>query len=162
MSRGTSDFGCDAHRGTQEHELRLIATDNIRFAGRVSNEELRRLYRGCRAVIVPGIEDFGIVPVEAQACGKPVICYSEGGARESVIAGETGIHFTPQGPRALQEAVAAAERIRWDPEHIRRQSLRFSRQCFRDNMKQFLESRLGLAWDSSAAARDHSQEFRFA
>jgi len=148
--------------GTQERELRSIATKNVSFVGRVSNEELRRLYRGCRAVILPGIEDFGIVPVEAQACGKPVICYSEGGARESVIAGETGIHFWPQSPRALQEAIADAERVRWDPEHIRRQSLRFSRECFRDRMKQFLGSRLGLTWESSAARGDHRQELRFA
>ena len=130
--------------------------------GRVSDEELRRLYRGCRALILPGIEDFGIVPVEAQACGKPVICRGEGGARESVIAGETGIHFLPQSPKALQEAIAEAERVRWDPEHIRRHSLRFSRQRFRDRMKQFFESRLGLAWESSTPPGDRRQEFRFA
>jgi glycosyltransferase involved in cell wall biosynthesis len=151
-----------AGAGTQEAELRSIATDNVTFAGRVSNAELRKLYRGCRAVILPGIEDFGIVPVEAQACGKPVVCCAEGGARESVIEGETGVYFWPQWPAGLQSAVAESEQITWDPAHIRRQSLRFSRQCFRDRMKRFFESRLGLVWEAPTPPAEHSQEFHFA
>jgi glycosyltransferase involved in cell wall biosynthesis len=132
--------------GTQERELRAKAPQNVHFAGRVSDDQLRGLYRGCRALIFPGEEDFGMVPVEAQACGKPVICYGRGGVTESVADGETGIYFGAQEPEALAEAVERAERRAWDAAEIRRRSLAFSRAAFRDRMKRFFRIRLGLSW----------------
>jgi glycosyltransferase involved in cell wall biosynthesis len=134
-----------AGSGTQHRELRAMAPDNVHFAGKVSDEQLRELYRGCRALIFPGVEDFGMVPVEAQACGKPVICYGSGGVTESVVDGETGIHFRPQQPEALAEAVEQAERRAWDAVEIRRRSLTFSRSRFRDRMETFFRARLGLS-----------------
>jgi glycosyltransferase involved in cell wall biosynthesis len=134
-----------AGSGTQQRELRARAPQNVHFVGRVSDEQLRGLYQGCRALIFPGVEDFGMVPVEAQACGKPVICYGSGGVTESVVDGETGIYFRPQEPEALAEAVERAERRAWDAAEIRRRSLAFSRWEFRDRMEAFLRVRLNLS-----------------
>jgi glycosyltransferase involved in cell wall biosynthesis len=134
-----------AGSGTLERELRASAPANVRFAGRVSDEQLRGLYRGCRALIFPGVEDFGMVPVEAQACGKPVICYGSGGVTESVTNGETGVYFGAQEPEALVDAVERADRHAWDAAEIRRRSLAFSRSRFRDRMESFLRIRLGLS-----------------
>lgn len=117
--------------GTQERILRAIAPGNVEFAGHVSDEQLRDLYRRCRGLIFPGVEDFGMTPVEAQACGKPVICYAAGGAVESVVSGETGVHFQPQTAEALAAAVEQFEQASWDPDVCRRNSLRFSIEVFR-------------------------------
>jgi glycosyltransferase involved in cell wall biosynthesis len=131
--------------GTQLRELQAAAPGNVHFAGRVSDDELRGLYRGCRALIFPGEEDFGIAAVEAQACGKPVICYGRGGVTESVVDGETGVYFYPQEAAALAEAVERAERRAWDGAEMRRRSLVFSRGAFRDRMERFFRIRLGLS-----------------
>jgi glycosyltransferase involved in cell wall biosynthesis len=134
-----------AGSGTQQRELRANAPQNVQFVGRVSDRQLRELYRGCRALVFPGVEDFGIVPVEAQACGKAVICYGQGGVTESVVDGVTGIHFRPQQPQALLEAVQRSERRVWDAAEIRRRSLTFSRARFRDRMEAFFRIRMGLS-----------------
>lgn len=109
----------------------------IEYLGRVSDTRLRDLYRGCRALVFPGREDFGLAPVEAQACGRPVICFGEGGATESVIDGVTGIHFRPQTAHSLREAVELFETGTWNPATIRHHSLRFSTQKFRRQFAEF-------------------------
>ena len=129
--------------GTLERELRAFAPSNVRFTGRVMDEELRALYRRCRALIFPGIEDFGITPVEAQACGRPVICCGSGGAVESVVDGETGVHFLPQTAEALAAAVRRFEETSWDAEACRRNSLRFSRSVFQRSMLEAVARLLG-------------------
>src|SRR5437867_728430 len=73
--------------------LKKRAADNIRFKGFVSDEELRDLYRQCRSVVIPAREDFGLVSLEAQACGRPIVAYAAGGSLESVADGETGVLF---------------------------------------------------------------------
>ena len=133
-----------AGSGTLERELRAKASGNVRFAGRVSNSELLRLYQNCRAVVLPGIEDFGIVPVEALACGKPVVCCGRGGATESITDGETGVYFWPQQSDALAAAVERAERIEWNPARLRAHSLQFSRQGFQERVREFLHHHVGL------------------
>ena len=130
--------------GSLRGPLQRAAGENIRFLGHVQGRELRKLYQNCRALIFPGMEDFGIVPVEAQACGKPVVCYGEGGATESVIDGQTGIYFRSQEPQALIQAVEELERERWDDQFIRENSLRFSVFCFHVRMEAFLKSRLSV------------------
>ena len=124
--------------GTLRTDLRRIASERVEFAGRVSNEELRRLYRRCRALIVPGIEDFGLTPVEAQACGRPVVCYGEGGAVESVIDGQTGIHFRPQTSSALAEAIQRVESREWPANALRQNAERFSVDTFRSRMRELV------------------------
>lgn len=124
--------------GTLNKDLRKIASADVEFVGRVSNEELRRLYRRCRALILPGIEDFGLTPVEAQACGRPVVCYGEGGAVESVIDGQTGIHFRPQTASALVDAIHRVESRDWSGDIIRRNAERFSADIFRARMRELV------------------------
>jgi len=87
--------------GTDENRLRTTAGKSIEFLGNLTDEELIRYYKGCKALIFPGYEDFGISVVEAQSFGKPVIAYKKGGALETVIEGKTGELFTPQTTKAL-------------------------------------------------------------
>jgi len=130
-----------AGRGTLESELRAVAPANVEFLGWVSDEELRRLYRSCRALVFPGQEDFGIVPVEAQACGRPVVAYGKGGALETVLDGRTGVFFSEPTAESLAAAVIRAENTRFDPDVARRNSLRFSRDRFWTEMRGVLEGR---------------------
>lgn len=128
-----------AGSGTQARALRRIAGGNVEFAGWVSDQRLRELYRGCRALIFPGLEDFGMVPVEAQACGRPVVAYGRGGACETVSPGLTGVFFAEQSEDALVDALQRLERIEFDAEAARRNSLRFSVARFEGSFHQFLE-----------------------
>jgi glycosyltransferase involved in cell wall biosynthesis len=108
--------------------LEAHATSNVEFVGRVDDEELRRLYRRCRALVFPGEEDFGIVPLEAMACGRPVLAYRAGGAMETVIEGESGGFFDAQTAASLAGAVRRFEPERFDPAAVRSIALRFDRE----------------------------------
>ncbi len=118
-----------------------MAPANIKFLGWVSNDELCELYRSCRALIFPGQEDCGIVPLEAQACGRPVVAYGKGGALETVIDGRTGVFFPEPTVESLSAAVTGLESSDFDPAEARRNSLRFSRQRFEAEMRQVLEGK---------------------
>ena len=85
----------------------------VQFLGRLSNEEIRDLYRSAAVVLMPGEEDFGLVPVEAQACGRPVVAYGRGGALESILPDETGLLVQEATPTAFADAIAhkAASRV---------------------------------------------------
>ncbi len=135
-----------AGSGTLEAELRARARPPVEFLGAVSGERLRNLYQHCRALIFPAREDFGIVAVEAQACGRPVVCYGQGGATESVLDGRTGVHFHEQSATALLEGVARLERSEWDAGAIRRHSLEFSQPQFHERMKSFLRAVVPGIW----------------
>ena len=106
----------------------------VRFLGRRSNEEIRGLYRRSAVTLLPGVEDFGIVPLEAQACGRPVVALAQGGARETVVPGETGLLVEDQGPEAFAAAIADAVDRRFDATAIRRHAEQFSRARFGDEM----------------------------
>ncbi|MBU0676662.1 MAG: glycosyltransferase [Verrucomicrobia bacterium] len=120
--------------GTDTDELKAAAGTNIEFLGWLPDEEVREYYRKCRLLIFPGEEDFGIVPVEAQACGRPVVAFKKGGQLETVIAGETGIFFEEQTADSLIAAVEKATTRHWDPAVIRRQAEKFSIQNFIDGL----------------------------
>ena len=150
-----------AGSGSQRKDLLRSAPPNVSFLDRVSDEQLLGLYRRCRALIFPGIEDFGIVPVEALACGKPVVCFGGGGVTESVADGEAGIHFHPQTAEVLAEAVLRSEQREWDPERLRQAALPFSRQHFRDRMGSFLRSRFGYPAAPSSQPSDVRQGVGF-
>ncbi len=124
--------------GPEGPRLRALARSNVTFVGEVSDETLREYYRRCRALVFPGEEDFGLVPVEAQACGRPVIAYGAGGARESVVAGETGMFFQEQTAPSLVAAVQVFESATFHTSTIRRQAERFSSQRFRRQMGRFV------------------------
>ncbi len=91
--------------GPEEARLKAAAPREVQFIGKVDDAALRDLYRGCRAVLMPGVEDFGIVPVEAMACGRPAVVFAEGGGLESVTPGETGLLFHEPTAAALRAAV---------------------------------------------------------
>ncbi len=121
--------------GPELSRLRQMAGPNAEFLGWRSDDEIRELYRRAAALLLPGVEDFGIVPVEAQACGCPVVATAAGGATESVLDGETGILVPePSGP-AFAEAVARVPGLKLDPTRIRQHALRFSRDRFAADFK---------------------------
>ncbi|MGO9489637.1 MAG: glycosyltransferase [Solirubrobacteraceae bacterium] len=107
---------------------------SIEFRGKVSDGERDRLLAGARALLFPGEEDFGIVPVEAQAAGTPVIAYGVGGARESVREGLTGVLFEEQTVSSLAAAIERFEVLRLDEATVRENAMRFGRERFREQM----------------------------
>ena len=119
--------------------LRDLAGAHTEFRGSVSDEELRDLLAGARALLFPGEEDFGIVPVEAQAAGAPVIAYGVGGARESVIHGETGILFDEQSVDGLVRAIGEFEATSLAEERIRENARRFGPERFADEFAAFID-----------------------
>jgi len=134
--------------GSEKKKLMHMANKNIKFLHWQPRSELKRYYAGCRALIFPGEEDFGIVPVEVQACGKPVIAFGKGGVLESVRGAypgqtihpsHTGIFFYPQTKEALIEAVRRFDAAKFSPERIRKQALRFDRKVFKERIKEFID-----------------------
>jgi glycosyltransferase involved in cell wall biosynthesis len=120
--------------GPESKRLRDLASPNIQFAGWLPDDRIRELYRHCRMVIFPGEEDFGIVPVEAQACGRPVVAFGRGGALETIADNVTGIFFREQTVEALLDAVTRCAKHSWDPAAIRAHSEQFSEDRFRHGM----------------------------
>src|SRR5205823_5723854 len=92
---------------------------DVQFLGRLSNEEIRELYRRAAVVLMPGEEDFGLVPLEAQACGRPVVAYGRGGALESVVPEETGLLVQDATPSAFADAIVRGMTRPFDSAHIR-------------------------------------------
>lgn len=141
-------------KGPEEARLRELAGTNVRFTGWVPDEELVRLYSRCRGFLFPGVEDFGITPLEAMACGRPVVAFGEGGALETVVgaawdgdpqgreAGGTGLLVREQTATAFARAILALEK---DPDRIRPRDCRtraesFDRPVFRERLRAVLTS----------------------
>jgi glycosyltransferase involved in cell wall biosynthesis len=120
--------------GPEEPYLRSIAARNIEFLGWQPDAVLRDRYRRARALIFPGEEDFGIVPVEVQACGRFVIAYGKGGALETVKDGTTGVFFHEPTVGSLCDAVARFESLSLDGQEARRNAMRFSRERFKEEI----------------------------
>ncbi len=150
------DLAIDAFRGRSERlvivgsgpfdrQLRARAGTNVEFRGFVRNGELRELYRRCRAVVLPGVEDFGIVPLEAQACGCPVVALGEGGARDTVRDCETGVLFGESTPSALSSAIDKVSSLSFNEESLRDWALGFSREKFRARIRDFIRARVEQA-----------------
>jgi glycosyltransferase involved in cell wall biosynthesis len=125
--------------GPERRRLERIAGPKVRFTGWLETGELVRQYQSCRALLFPGEEDFGIVPLEAMACGRPVVALGRGGATETVVEGETGVFFDAPEPESLAEAIQRLEAGRWDPERIRRRALEFSRDRYRQGMEREIQ-----------------------
>jgi glycosyltransferase involved in cell wall biosynthesis len=126
--------------GAELGRLRERAGANVTFAGRASDARVREAYEGCSALLFPGEEDFGIVPVEAMACGKPVIAFGRGGATETVTEGVSGTFFPTQDVDALVEAIGRARAMRFDPDAIRAGVARFDRALFRERIASAVEA----------------------
>ena len=124
--------------GPDEDRLRNLAKKNIEFLGWRAEAELKTFYAGCRALIFPQEEDFGIVPVEAQAAGRPVIAYKKGGVLETVEEGKSGLFFDRPDSASLIEAVLRFEKMRFDNGNIRSCVRRFSKNRFLEEMKEYI------------------------
>ena len=109
---------------------RALAGPGVRFLGWKSDDEIREQYQQAAAVLLPGTEDFGMVPVEAQACGTPVVALGEGGALETVVPGVTGVLAEGPTVEAFADALDQCRRTTFDPEAIRANAVRFARERF--------------------------------
>lgn len=131
--------------GRDRPRLERLAGPTVRFLGRVSDEDLRALYRDCRALLFPSEEDFGISVVEAQSCGRPVIAYAAGGVLETVVEGATGRFFAPQDPAALGEVLGTWRDEDFDPQTIRRHAEQFDVPVFQERIRAFVRSQLAVS-----------------
>ncbi len=128
--------------GPDRAKLQSKATKNVEVRGFVSNEELRNLYRNARAVIITAREDFGLVSLEAQACGCPVLAYGAGGSLESIEDGQTGVFYSERTGKGLIEGLKRLETTRFDRARLRRNAEQFSRENFRRNLKATVQAKL--------------------
>ena len=131
-----------AGAGPQFKKLRRMAGSNIEMRDWVTDDELRRLYRSARALVFAAREDFGMVAVEAQACGCPVIAYSAGGASEIVRDGVNGVLFADQHPDDLIGAIRRFEAMEWPAEQVRYRVEKFSREAFQTRIRKFIARRI--------------------
>jgi glycosyltransferase involved in cell wall biosynthesis len=142
-------------QGEMLRELRRVAKPNVQLLGAQPFEVIRDYYARCRALVFPGVEDFGIVPVEAMASGKPVIAFGYGGALETVVDGVSGLFFGAQTPEALIDAVRRFESSahRFYPKRIQEHAAQFSGQAFTDRFKRFIADVLAQRNPAEGRAR---------
>ena len=141
--------------GPQFDDAKAIATPNVTMLGYQPFEVLLKNLQEAKAFIFASEEDFGIAPVEAQACGTPVLAFGRGGACETVIDGVTGLHFHEQSPEAICDAVERFEKLTqdFDPTRLRAHAEQFSTAAFRKEFRHFVESK----W---AEHQGHAQSHR--
>jgi glycosyltransferase involved in cell wall biosynthesis len=116
--------------GSERARLQAMAGPSVRFLGGVGHDALPGIYARARFFVLPGEEDFGIAPVEAQAAGRPVLALGRGGALETVVEGETGAFFAEPSVESLIEGIAAIDRLQPDPARIRAHAGRFDVRRF--------------------------------
>ena len=136
--------------GPDRSRLEAQAGRQVEFLGRLNDDGVRREYRRARAVLLPGEEDFGIVTVEAQACGRPVVALGRGGALETVIDGDSGLLYPDADVASLADALERVASTRFDPERISRSAQRFSYDRHVQRMREVIEDTLahpvGAQW----------------
>jgi len=125
-----------AGRGQDEARLKRMAGPTVEFLGFIPDDELPSLYANAEALFFPQYEDAGIVLLEAQACGTPVIAYRAGGAMDAVVEGKTGIFFADQTTDSLSQALERFRTMTWDRANIRAHAAKFSQEAFRRKMQQ--------------------------
>lgn len=126
-------------RGPEKSRLQKMAKPNIEFLGYLSDEEVVKYYSEAKAFIFAAEEDFGIVPIEAMASGRPVIAYKGGGALETVVEGVTGTFFEEQTPQCLIDCVKSFKPSSYDPKKVRDHAQKFSEEVFRKEFKEAIE-----------------------
>lgn len=127
-------------RGPELKRLKKIAGPTIEFLGRVPDEKLPGFYANCQAFVFPQEEDFGIVAIEALACGKPLIAFRGGDIPEHMEEKKMGVFFDKQTPEAIKEAVQKFNLLSFDPVYIRSKVEKFDREIFKKKMREFIES----------------------
>lgn len=128
--------------GPDADRLGALAGPTIEMRGWTAADELRHLYQRCRGVVLAAVEDAGIVPMEAMACGRPALVLAAGGAREVLDDGTAGVLIEEQTPEAVIDAVQRAEATSFDAERIRALSLRYSQERFLDRLAAFIRDSL--------------------
>jgi glycosyltransferase involved in cell wall biosynthesis len=134
--------------GRDRAALQARARPNVEFLGRLPDAAVCDLMARCQGFLFPGLEDFGIAPVEAQAAGRPVVAYAGGGALDTVRDGETGVLFGTQTADALADAVRRCADLAWDPLAIRAHAERFSTARFREELSSYVVA----AWEAHQAS----------
>jgi glycosyltransferase involved in cell wall biosynthesis len=129
--------------GRDRSRLEALAGPSVKFLGRVPEADLPTLMANCRAFIFPGLEDFGITPVQALAAGRPVIAYAGGGALDIVQDGVNGVLFHEQTVEALQAAMERFQSVRFDPQAIRRSAEKFDVAVFQHKLQAFIAEKTG-------------------
>ncbi|GMM65693.1 glycosyltransferase [Clostridium butyricum] len=127
--------------GPDRKKLEGMASSNIKFLGRESDEVIKEHYAKCRAFLFTGEEDFGITPLEAMASGRPVIAYRKGGALETVIEDKTGVFFDNQTCNDLIDAVNKFENMSFDKQEIRRHAKNFDEAIFKEKIYKFVKEK---------------------
>jgi len=131
-----------AGSGTKINEFKSCAEENIKFVGRVSDEELAKLFVNAKALIFPQEEDAGISMLEAMASGRPVIAYRAGGAKEIVIDKKTGEFFDEQTIESIMKVVKQFRESQYDPNLIRQHALKYDKEIFKGKIKKFITSKI--------------------
>jgi glycosyltransferase involved in cell wall biosynthesis len=136
--------------GPDRRQLEAVAGSSVTFLGRLTDAEIRAEYRSAQAVLLPGEEDFGIVPLEAQACGTPVVALARGGALETVVDGKSGVLFTDATAAALAQALERVTAMPIDRDEVRRHAERFARDrhvaAMRDVIDEVVAAPTGTRW----------------
>lgn len=137
--------------GPEEERLKSKALDNIEFLGHVSDRQRQDLFSKAKSVIVAALEDYGLVPVEANASGTPVIAYGAGGVLDTQIPKKTGVFFKRQTPESLQAALLEAGKITWDYQNIRNHAVtNFSETAFFSKVEQIIDQALRIHQSSNS------------
>jgi len=125
--------------GRARPQLEAVAGPSVEFLGRLPDDEVTGLMQRCRALLWPGLEDFGITPIEAQAAGRPVVAFAGGGSLETIVDGETGLLFPEQTADSLKDALRRLEHTRFDCESLRRSAVRFDKAVFQRKLREYVE-----------------------
>jgi glycosyltransferase involved in cell wall biosynthesis len=125
--------------GPQRKYIEKIANKNIEILGYVEDTEIVKKIQSAKALVFAADEDFGILPVEAQACGTPVIAFNKGGVKETVLENKTGLFFDTQTTEDIIKAVEKFENLKFNPIEIRKNAERFSRVRFENEFRAFVE-----------------------
>ena len=128
--------------GPDFYKIKNVAKDNVKLLGRVEDSELIELMQNAKAFVFAAKEDFGILPLEAQSTGTPVIGYKKGGLLETVVENETGVFFERQEIFDIKEAILNFESKIFDPKKIRKNAERFSKERFEEEFKAFVEEKI--------------------
>jgi glycosyltransferase involved in cell wall biosynthesis len=130
-----------AGSGPEFDTIKKIAKSNISLIGHIDRLELKKQMQEAKAFVFAAEEDFGIVPVEAQACGTPVIAFGKGGVLETVAEGKTGVFFKEQTAQSLKEGILYFETLKFIPKEIREHALQFSKERFGIEIKAFVDEK---------------------
>jgi len=143
--------------GPDRKRLESLAGPNVTFMGRLPDAEVVHYMQHCQSLIFPGIEDFGITPLEINACGRPVVAFQGGGALDTIIPELNGVFFKQQTVESLVQALESIEHINWDAANIRRHAEQFSESEFIKKFSSLIENQ--LAPNKVTEDRDVSYEY---